>query len=292
MEDTWAMTRAGKSSIGSFLGLAQALRSEQDLAAINLLAGHLTYVGDTLVPESQSEDYRRFVRKQFDAGAQELGWTGRPGDSDEQKAIRASLLGILGRAGDQEAIATARTVVQNYMRNPSSVEGTLVTPAFMTAAAQGDAALYAQINAALPKARSTEEYNTYLLSLAQFRDAALVGRTIALVDQGKVRQQDYPVLFSALLANPQTSGAAWTYLKAHWSDLAEKVTSFGGTGAVAALGNFCSAERRTDVEQFFQQHRAPGAERTVSQSLERIDNCIEFKTMQQQNMESWLTLHK
>ena len=42
MEDTWAMTRAGKSSIGSFLGLAQALRSEQDLAAINLLAGHLT----------------------------------------------------------------------------------------------------------------------------------------------------------------------------------------------------------------------------------------------------------
>jgi aminopeptidase N/puromycin-sensitive aminopeptidase len=292
MEDAWAMTRVGKSAIGDFLGLAQALRSERDLAAINLLAGHLTYAGDTLVPESQSEDYRKFIRKQFDGGAQELGWAGRPGDSDEQKAIRASLLGILGRTGDQEAITTARTLVQNYMHNSSSVEGTLVTPAFTTAAAQGDATLYEQITAALPKARSTEEYNTYLLSLAGFKDAALVGRTIALVDEGKVRQQEYPVLFSALLANPQTSGAAWTYLKAHWSDLAEKVTSFGGTGAVSALGNFCSAERRIDVEQFFQQHRAPGAERTVSQSLERIDNCIEFKAMQQQNMESWLTLQK
>jgi aminopeptidase N len=292
LEDTWAMTRVGKSSIADFLGLAQELRSERDLAVINLLAGHLTYVGNTLVSESQSEDYRTFVRNQFDAAAQELGWTARPGDSDEQKAIRASLLGILGRAGDPEAIATARTVVQNYMRDPSSVEGTLVTPAFTTAAAQGDAALYQQINAALPQARSTEEYNTYLLALADFRDTALVGRTIALVDEGKVRQQVYPVLFSALLANPQTSGAAWTYLKAHWSDLAEKVTSFGGAGAVSALGNFCSAEMRADVEQFFKQHQAPGAERTVSQSLEQIDNCIGFKTMQQQNAESWLTLHK
>jgi len=292
IEDTWAMTRVGKSSVGDFLGLAQALRSERDLAAINLLAGHLAHVDDSLVPESRSEEYREFVRKQFDASAKEVGWTVRPGDSDEQKAVRASLLGILGRAGDREAIATARTVVQNYMHNPASVEGTLATAAFTTAATQGDATLYEQFNAALPKAKSTEEYNTYLHSLAEFREAALVERTIGLIDEGKVRQQEYPRLFSALLANPEARDAAWAYLKAHWSELAEKVTSFGGMGAVSALGNFCSAQLRADVEHFFKQHRAPGAERALTQSLERMDNCIEFKRMQQKNMESWLALQK
>jgi hypothetical protein len=274
--------------VSDFLGLVRALRSERDLAAVNLLASDLGYVGDRLVPANDAERYRTFVREQFDANAKALGWSVRPGDSDEQKAMRASLLEILGHAGDAEAVATARALVQSYLQNPASVEGTLVAPAFTTAAGQGDAALYEQISAALAKARSTSEYNIYLLALAQFKQADLVERTITLVDEGKVRQQEYPVLFTVLLGNPGAQGAAWEYLKAHWSDLAEKVTSFGGRGAVSALGNFCSADRRADVDQFFQQHPAPGAQRTVNQSLERIDNCIEFRAMQQQDMKLWL----
>ena len=288
IEDTWATTRVGKNSVVDFLGLAQALRSERDLAAINLLAADLEYLSASLVPEKESAHFNEFVRKQFEANEKDLGWTARSGDSDEQKAVRASLLGILGRSGDPEAVATARALVQSYIKDPASVEGTLVAPAFATAAAQGDAGLYEQISAALPKARSTGEYNTYLFALAQFSQANLAERTLALVDAGKVRQQQYPLLFSVLLANTHTQDAAWAYLKEHWSDLAEKVTSFGGRGAVSTLGNFCSDERRTDVAQFFQQHPAPGAQRTVNQSLERIDNCIEFKKIQQQNMDSWL----
>jgi aminopeptidase N len=292
IEDTWAMTRVGKNSVVDFLGLAQALRSERDLAAINSLAADLEYVSDSLVPEKESAQFNEFVRKQFEANEKGLGWTVRSGDSDEQKAVRASLLGILGRSEDPEAVATARALVQSYIKDPASVEGTLVSPAFATAAAQGDAGLYEQISAALPKARSTGEYNTYLLALALFSQANLAQRTLALVDAGKVRQQQYPLLFSVLLANTHAQDAAWGYLKEHWSDLAEKVTSFGGRGAVSALGNFCSDDKRADVARFFQQHPAPGAQRTVNQSLERIDNCIEFKKIQQQNMDSWLQLQK
>jgi aminopeptidase N len=292
IEDTWAMTRVGKNAVGDFLGLAQALQSERDLGAINLMARDLEYIGSSLVPEHESGRFNEFVRKQFEANESSLGWTVRSGDSDEQKAVRASLLSILGRTGDPRAVATARELVQRYIKDPASVEGTLVAPAFATSAAHGDATLYQQISDALPKARSTGEYNTYLIALAQFSQANLAEQTIALVDAGKVRQQEYPLLFGVLLANTHTQDAAWAYLKEHWSDLAEKVTSFGGRGAVSALASFCSAEKRADVAQFFQQHPAPGAQRTVNQSLERIDNCIEFQKIQQQNMNSWLQLQK
>jgi hypothetical protein len=77
-------------------------------------------------------------------------------------------------------------------------------------------------------------------------------------------------------------------MKSHWDQLAEKVTSFGGAGAVAGLGSFCSAENRNDIERFFAGHPAPGAERTVHQSLERLNNCIEFRGLQQANMQAWL----
>ena len=51
-------------------------------------------------------------------------------------------------------------------------------------------------------------------------------RTLALIDQGKIRQQDYVRIFPALLADSPAREIAWDYLKAHWDSLAEKVTSF------------------------------------------------------------------
>src|ERR1700733_11031014 len=133
IEDTWAMTRVGKNSVGDFLGLAQALQSERDLAAINLLAADIEYVADSLVPANESGRFNEFVHRQFDANRNSLGWAVSSGDSDEQKAVRASLLSILGRIGDPQAVATARELVQRYIKDPASVEGTLVAPAFATA---------------------------------------------------------------------------------------------------------------------------------------------------------------
>jgi hypothetical protein len=45
---------------------------------------------------------------------------------------------------------------------------------------------------------------------------------------------------------------------------------------------------RDDVKQFFASQHAPGAERTMQQSLERMNNCIEFKQLQEPLMQKWL----
>ena len=73
-----------------------------------------------------------------------------------------------------------------------------------------------------------------------------------------MREQEYPRLFSVLLGNPASRDATWTYLKAHWDKLAVETTSFGGAGAVAALGNFCSTVERDDVTKFFETHPRSG----------------------------------
>jgi aminopeptidase N/puromycin-sensitive aminopeptidase len=294
IEDAWAMTRAAKMPASRFLELAVGMREERDRNVLSLVAAHLGAIGDSLVVKEQEAKYRAFLLAQFQPLARELGWNTRQGDSDEQKALRASLLGILGGAGDPEAIAAAQSIVRRYMQSPGSAEGTITDPAFFVAAANGDQAFYDQMSAAVAKPRSVDEYNHALGSLAQFRQTALLRRTLELVDQNKIRQQDYPNLFSALLANPSSRDDAWNYLKAHWEALSEKVTSFGGRGAVSGLGSgsFCSAPAREDVRQFFAGHRAPGAEGALKQSLERMDNCIVFKRLQQPSVRQWLDEQK
>jgi len=288
VEDLWAMARAGKEPVGVFLDATKALQAEHSRSVIELISGHLDTVEHSLVPEQQQKEYRDFVRAQFAPLAKEVGWNAGANDSDETKALRASLLEILGDAGDPDAIAAAQKIAQAYMKDPNSVEGTIVGPALTVTAENGDAALYDQLNEAMGRAHGPDEYYHYLFALTSFRQPELVKRTLSLVDQGKIRQQDYVRLFPALLSGSPGREIAWDYLKAHWDSLAEKVTSFGGRGAVSALGGFCSAAMHDEIQQFFTDHRAPGAERAVKQSLERITTCTEFKQLQGGNMEKWL----
>jgi aminopeptidase N len=255
---------------------------------VESLANHLDYIRDSLVPNQEERQYEDFVRQQFEPLAKQLGWTSRSSDTDEQRALRATLLDTLGSARDEEAVATARKLVEQYMHNPSSVDGTISGSAFTVAAEKGDEALYQQFFKALDASKSSDEYYHYLYALTDFRQPDLLARTIQLVDEGKVRQQDYPRFFGALLSNPAARDQAWQYLKSHWDEMSQKVTSFGGAGAVSALGNACSVEMRDDVRQFFADHPAPGAQRAVQQSLERIDNCVEFKRRQSRSLEKWL----
>ncbi|MGH9565794.1 MAG: ERAP1-like C-terminal domain-containing protein, partial [Candidatus Angelobacter sp.] len=288
VEDTWAMTRAGRYPVVGFMNLAQALRAEQDRHVIDLLAAHFEYLGSSLVSEGQESSYNKFIREQFAPLAAQLGWVPRSNDTEDQKTLRASLLQVMGEAGEPGAISAAQGVVKQYLEHPGSVEANMTGPAFTIASQTGDAALYKKLYSAFETARTPDEYYHYLFALAGFRQPELVERTLGLVAQGKVRQQDYPTLFGNLLANPAARPATWKYLKSHWDALAEKVTTFGGRGAVSGLGNFCSIKEADDIKRFFSEHRAPGAEGALKQSLERVENCVEFQQLQQANMEKWL----
>ncbi|MGH9570215.1 MAG: M1 family metallopeptidase, partial [Candidatus Angelobacter sp.] len=227
VEDTWAMTRAGRYPVAGFMNLAQALRAEQERHVIDLLAAHFEYLGSSLVSEGQETSYNKFVREQFAPLAAKLGWVPRSNDTEDQKTLRASLLQVMGEAGEPGAIAAAHNMVKQYLERPESVEANMTGPAFTVASQTGDAALYDKLHSAFEKTRTQDEYYHYLFALAGFRQPELVERTLQLVAQGKVRQQDYPALFGNLLANPAARSITWKYLKAHWDALAEKVTTFG-----------------------------------------------------------------
>jgi aminopeptidase N len=290
VEDTWAMARAGKQPVGIFLNVARELRGEHNRSVVDFIAEHLIGIGRSLVPEQEKTKYYEIIRQQFQPLAKEVVWSAGAHDSDEQKALRATLLGILGNAGDPDAVAAAQKITQAYIKDATAVEGTIIGPALAVAAENGDAALYEQFMQAMDHARSTEDYYHFLFALTSFRQPELAQRTLALIDQGKIRQQDYVRIFPALLAESPAREIAWDYLKAHWDSLAEKVTSFGGSGAVSALGGFCSVEKRDEIKQFFTEHRAPGAERALQQSLERITTCVDFKKLQGDNMQKFLQL--
>ncbi len=56
---------------------------------------------------------------------------------------------------------------------------------------------------------------------------------------------------------------------------------------VAITSGFTTEEMREDVERFFSNHPAPGAERSVRQSLERIGTNIAWLSRNRDELAKW-----
>lgn len=291
VEDTWAAVRAGRSDVVPFLDMAGALTGERERIVINSLSTKLLSIRDRFLDTDARPRFDRWARSIFAPAASAIGWTPAAKESDKQRELRASLLRVLGSTGDPRALREARAIVDRALPGAEPADTALTDAAFEVAAQHGDSALYDRIATRFPKASTTQEHYRLLYALPAFPQSALAPRTIDLTKGDAVRINDYPNFFAALLGNNATRDIAWPYLKEHWDDLRTKVTSFGGRGAISALGTACSSEFAADVRQFFATHPAPGAERALAQSLEQIDSCLTMRQRNEAALREWIARH-
>ncbi|HYX70888.1 MAG TPA: hypothetical protein VE825_17265, partial [Terriglobales bacterium] len=78
------------------------------------------------------------------------------------------------------------------------------------------------------------------------------------------------------------------FIKSHWPDLEHRLASYTRGEIFSATSSMCDAGDRDDVQAFYAQHRVDSAERTVRQSLERVNNCIDMREQQGSRLASWL----
>jgi aminopeptidase N len=286
--DLWSAVDTGRADVADYLRLAEGLKDERELAVLEILLLRLQTIRTVLTEGRDRERYDAWLRNLLRPAARELGWTPAADEPDDRRALRALILGTLGDTGDPDTIAHARRLVDRYLQDPAAVDPSLAGIAFGLAAGHGDAALYDTFLAKKDAAKTPEQHDLYFYSLTQFEDEALIRRNLDLILSGKLRDQDLPSFLASLLGNPASRSQTWAFLKASWPALRGKVVTFGGSGAIPALGNFCDETAARDIESFFQENRAPGAERAVRGSLEAIRNCVELKKLQGEGMRRWM----
>lgn len=288
LEDQWALVRTGRADVVDFIRLAEGLSGSRELTVQQMLLGRLQAIGDLLVDDAHRDRYNAWLRDLVHPLARELGWAVAPGEPDDRKVLRTVALGTLGGADDADTRAEARRLLDLYLKDPAAVDPTLVNLAFGLSARNGDAALYDTFLARTSTAKTPEDYYRYLFALTAFRDPALVRRNLDLALSDQVRSQDLAGWIAALLGNSASRQPAWELLKANWPSLQSKVVTFGGRGAIPALSAFCDEAALKDIERFFTENRAPGAERALKRTLEEIRGCVEMKRVQGGRVRGWL----
>ena len=289
--DEWWIVRAGRNDIGAYLDLASSLAGDDVAPVTQQIGGSLAFTGEYIVTPADAPRFQAWVRDRFTPELDALGLPGSASDSDETQSRRAALLSLIGVTGNSTDVQQrARALALKYLDDRQSLPSTLASTLLNVAAIGGDAMLYDLYVAQLPKlSGQPEEYYRFFGALPWFRDAALVQRTLQFAMSPDVRTQDTGQLIGGLLLRPWARDAAWAFVQAKWDPLTKLLGTFQGIpGIVRTLSSFCSRDRAAEIRQFFTAHPVPAVERTLRQSLERVENCAAVAERQSPAASMWL----
>jgi aminopeptidase N len=290
LSDEWALVLSGRHDVGTFLDLTSGFRDERTASVVTTFASLLATIDDEFATSATRSAYRAWVGKLIAPALADVGLIARAGDSDDVKSLRATVVTVAGEtARDPQVMAKSRPLVLQELDKPGSIEPTLLEVLIHLAAIDGDAALYDRYLAKVEAAGDPEEHDRYMYALTSFANPILVRRTMDLALSDMVRSQDAKFVVAALLRNSDTRRLAWQLTRERWSEIQKKTGEFvGNTVIVSALGGFCDTASAAEIRTFFTTHKVPDAERTLQQSIERIQSCAATAAIQGPKLTEWL----
>ena len=290
-----ALASGGKVPVADALMLAEKFRDDPSRQVTQWGLGVALSIDRDLVPENLRPNYQRFLLKNYQGRARELGWVGRAGESDDARLLRPSLLSaVAGPGGDQELAKQARELAEKWLADRKAVSPDVVGAVLGTAAYYGDMELYRRFLAEFKKSRDRRDRQQLLGALMGFREPEALDAGRQEVASGGVQLIDgFPLLFAGG-SLPATRKGSFEFLKAHFDRIMAGNPSIFGNSLGAFLpgvgGSFCDAESRKELEAYFSPmvNKYDGAAHNLAQVLEGVDLCIARVAAQGQGVAAFL----
>jgi aminopeptidase N len=271
VSDAWASAQAGLSPVADFVDLASGLRSEQDPDVWAVVVAALSFL-DRVVTDEERTKSEAFVRSLLTPTFRSVGWERAPGEGERTGTLRSTLLDALGTiGGDFEVRERSARLHADFLADRAPLDPELAGAVVSVVASTGGEAEYDAFLERFRHPRTPQEELRYLYALARFEDAELVARTLEL-SRSEVRTQNAPFLIQVLLGNRAGGPQAWAFVKQRWEELLGRLpdnTIPRMVEGVSALWR--PAALAVDVHAFFAEHPLRSGQRTLQQTLERLE---------------------
>ena len=295
MGNARALSTAGKLSASDALSLVETFHTDPERQVLESAIGLAESPRNHLVDASSMPNYQRFLLKNFQAKAHELGWVPKPGEPDDVKLLRPEIVETVATTGgDQAFAAEAKTLTEKWLEDHKAVDPNMVNAVIDTAAYYGDKALFDRFLAEFKKSDDRLVRGRLIGAMDSFRDRAAIEAGMKALLDG-----DIPFMEGAgLLFNGQREDAtrkvAFKFLQTNFDAVTSKMPTGGGFDFGSVLpqvgGSFCDTESRGELQSFFKPRvdKFVGAPRALDQVLESIDLCIANKAAQAASVTAFL----
>jgi puromycin-sensitive aminopeptidase len=290
VDDTLAGVLAGVVEASAFLDLADHFSDEMDLSVWERLVGGLATLDRVLDDGPDRDAYALHVRSLLAPVRARLGDDVRPDDDDRTRTLRGLLVGSAATLGDDpDALALCRARLDAYLADASSIDPSLAAAALSASATHGDVALHDRLLGAFRSASNPQDRERLLFSLARFRDAAALQRTLDLALGGEVRTQDAPYLLRETIANRDNGATAWRFVTSRWDELLAKFPHNSLSRMVSGIRTIRDPALATEVTTFLDAHPVPTGELQVRQHIERMQVTVALAARESSRLAATLT---
>jgi puromycin-sensitive aminopeptidase len=269
LDDTFACMQAGLLTAADYVEVVRLFADETNPYVWSLISSTLGRLHRML---PQAQQFESFVRDLAQPTLTRLGYEPRQGEPAEDGQVRGTVIALLGTSGADTAVqAKAKELFCAYKENSSAVAPDLVAHAIKVTAHSGDPQVYDELRKLLAATSNGQEIVRYIAGITSFRNQSeLLQSTLQALLDGAIRSQDACSAVAQLLANPVTSRKTWQFIKDNWDHIVTNFPVNNLATLVEGLANFDSPAIAGDVERFMADHKVPGGDKTVEQTLESL----------------------
>jgi puromycin-sensitive aminopeptidase len=286
VNDRWATTLAGLTSLADYLSLIESLTDEDDVNVWSTVIGS-GYALQRIFDGGQWGLLSGRLGTLFRPAVKRFGWSVQKGESELVSQLRGDLIGALGTlAEDRETQKRARQLFAAYENHADSVDRNLIPALVSIVAHSGGDDDYEKFYAKFKNAQTPQEETRYLFSLANFREPTLIARTLELTINGEVRTQNSPYLMRGLLFNRHARHQGWSFLKSHWDEMLRQYPDNSIPRMCEGIIGLVTPELLADVKDFFALHPVKQGTKQMEQHLERLQIAVACKERWQNAFQS------
>ncbi|MDQ2843834.1 MAG: M1 family metallopeptidase [Acidobacteriota bacterium] len=290
-----ALASTGKMSDADALRLVPVFHSDPERYVVERAIAVAQMPREHLVPDDLMPNYQRFVLKNFQARAHELGWTPKPNEDDNVRLLRPNLLQFVSTVGGDEQLAhEARVLADKWLADQNAVPANEAAAVLQTAAYYGDKSFFDQLMAQLKKTHDRQERRKIISALGSFRDPPSIQAGMEAILHADIPFIEGGGLLFGGEQSSKTRKLAFDFMQQHIDELAAKRPVGGGADSGARFvlvgRSFCDAQSEAELKNFFEPrvHNFVGAPRILAQILESIKACIATKAAQEPSVEEFL----
>jgi alanyl aminopeptidase len=292
IRDVGALAEGGALPMGQALELVPRFAPDPSRQTVSATIRIATDIKDDhLVPPDLRRNYARFISKMYDERARALGFVPKPGEDDDTRLLRKSLVPFVASDGeDPELQAEAKSLTLKWLEDPGAVDADLVDGVLGVAAANGNRALFDRFHEGAKQSKERRDRRHFLGAIGSFRDEAIEKDALAIFLSDEFDAREATVLLFAGLKREWNRQRVWDFLKANYDGIVARLPR-EATGILPFFGAyFCDEAHRKDVETSFQGRveKLPGGPRHLAESLEAISLCTALKDVHQPSVRAFL----
>jgi alanyl aminopeptidase len=283
ISDLQALVTAGLTEPERALALVPELSGEADDKLVLFATGIVASM-DELVPDELRPRYARFVRETFAARALELGWSPRPGERADDRALRPELLEAVARyGGDEGLVAEAVERAWRYAAGDHDLTDDLVDPVLRIAALSDDPALFETLLEAARASDDRRRRARLFGALGWFPGEGHARRALEVTLDPELDLRDTRDILMGVARPRELEDLFWQFIQDHFDALAPRMTTvYLPWYLVRAATWTCEPEREAALRAFYADRLGAydGAEAALEEGLESIRLCAAAREVQ------------